>query len=153
MKQKINKKFSLTILLRECLQQFQKCLKKTQAVLCTVIKIQQELNTLSNVKNAEKFEFTKKKIEDAREAYLAGDVTKANDILTAANIQQYGIQANATQYFADSTTPVAPSDPASPVTASGLTQQQEDRIQAVMRTNPTKSRAEVIEAMQKEGKL
>ena len=104
-------------------------------------------------RDAEKFEFTKKKIEDAREAYLAGDVTKANDILTAANIQQYGIQANATQYFADSTTPVAPSDPASPVTASGLTQQQEDRIQAVMRTNPTKSRAEVIEAMQKEGKL
>jgi hypothetical protein len=113
-------------------------------------------------RETQKFEFTKKKIEDAREAYLAGDVTKANDILASAEIKQYGYQADAAQYFADSTppgtppasiTPVTPSDPASPVTDSGLTQQQEDRIQAVMRTNPTKSRAEVIEAMQKKGKL
>ena len=104
-------------------------------------------------RDAEKFEFTKKKIEDAREAYLAGDVTKANDILTAANIQQYGIQANATQYFADSTTPVAPSDPASPVTASGLTEQQEANIQKVLAANPGSKRADVIEAMQKKGKL
>ena len=65
------------------------------------------------------FEFTKKKIEEAREAYLAGDLTKANDILTAAKVQQYGIQANATQYFADST----PSG-----TGSGLTPQQEANI-------------------------
>jgi len=56
------------------------------------------------------FEFTKKKIEEAREAYLAGDLTKANDILTAAKVQQYGIQANATQYF------------------GGLTEQQEANI-------------------------
>ena len=50
------------------------------------------------------FVFTKKKIEEAREAYKAGDVTKANDILTAANIQQYGVEANATEYFKDSDT-------------------------------------------------
>tara|TARA_R110002153_G_scaffold79981_2_gene203698 strand:- start:449 stop:2407 length:1959 start_codon:yes stop_codon:yes gene_type:complete len=77
---------------------------------------------------AQEFEFTKKKIEDAREAYLAGDVTKANDILASADIKQYGYQANAAQYFADSTPPVTPSDPASPVTASGLTEQQEANI-------------------------
>jgi len=102
-------------------------------------------------REAEKFEFTKKKIEDARKAYEEGDLTKSNDILAAANIQQYGIQANATQYFADSTPQVTP--PAPQVTGSGLTQQQEARINLVMGTNPTRSRAEVIEAMQKEGKL
>ena len=77
-------------------------------------------------REAQKFEFTKKKIEDARKAYEEGDLTKSNDILAAANIQQYGIQANATQYFADSTPQVTP--PAPPVTGSGLTQQQEDNI-------------------------
>ena len=102
-------------------------------------------------REAQKFEFTKKKIEDARKAYEEGDLTKSNDILAAANIQQYGIQANATQYFADSTPQVTP--PAPQVTGSGLTQQQEARINLVMGTNPTRSRAEVIEAMQKEGKL
>jgi len=111
-------------------------------------------------REAQKFEFTKKKIEDARKAYEEGDLTKSNDILAAANIQQYGIQANATQYFADSTPqrtppapPVTPSDPAPPVTGSGLTPQQEARINLVMGTNPTRSRAEVIEAMQTQGKL
>ena len=102
-------------------------------------------------REAQKFEFTKKKIEDARKAYEEGDLTKSNDILAAANIQQYGIQANATQYFADSTPQVTP--PAPPVTGSGLTQQQEDNINLVMGTNPTRSRAEVIEAMQTQGKL
>ena len=102
-------------------------------------------------RDAEKFEFTKKKIEDARKAYEEGDLTKSNDILAAANIQQYGIQANATQYFADSTPQVTP--PAPQVTGSGLTQQQEARINLVMGTNPTRSRAEVIEAMQTQGKL
>ena len=113
-------------------------------------------------RDEEQFEFKMAKKNEAKEAYLAGDLTKANDILAAAEIKQYGYQANAAELFKDlapqgtppaSTTPVTPSDPASPVTDSGLTQQQEDRIQAVMRTNPTKSRAEVIEAMQKKGKL
>ena len=63
------------------------------------------------------FVFTKKKIEEAREAYKAGDVTKANDILTAANIQQYGAEANATEYFKDSDTSG---------TGGGLTQQQQE---------------------------
>ena len=63
------------------------------------------------------FVFTKKKIEEAREAYKAGDVTKANDILTAANIQQYGVEANATEYFKDSDTSG---------TGGGLTQQQQE---------------------------
>ena len=63
------------------------------------------------------FAFTKKKIEEAREAYKAGDVTKANDILTAANIQQYGVEANATEYFKDSDTQG---------TGGSLTQQQQE---------------------------
>ena len=63
------------------------------------------------------FVFTKKKIEEAREAYKAGDVTKANDILTAANIQQYGVEANATEYFKDSDTQG---------TGGSLTQQQQE---------------------------
>jgi hypothetical protein len=62
------------------------------------------------------FAFTKKKIEEARAAYKAGDVTKANDILTAANIQQYGVEANATEYFKDSDTQG---------TGGSLTQQQQ----------------------------
>ena len=63
------------------------------------------------------FVFTKKKIEEARKAYKAGDVTKANDILTAANIQQYGVEANATEYFKDSDTQG---------TGGSLTQQQQE---------------------------
>ena len=102
-------------------------------------------------REAQQFEFKKEKIEAAREAYLAGDLTKANDIITAAEIQKDGFDTNATEFFKDLAPQGTP--PASQVTGSGLTQQQEDRIQAVMRTNPTKSRAEVIEAMQKKGKL
>jgi hypothetical protein len=56
------------------------------------------------------FEFTSQKIQEARDAYLAGDLTKANDILIAAEIKQYGVNATADQFFA------------------GLTQQQEANI-------------------------
>jgi len=86
------------------------------------------------------FEFTKEKIAEAREAYKAGDVDKANDILTAARIQQYGTQATADEYF-------------NPVKDSRFTQQQEIRIRAVMGANPGSSREDVIKAMQEEGEL
>ena len=68
-------------------------------------------------REAQKFEFTSQKIKEAREAYLAGDVTKANDILTSAEIKQYGTDATADEFFAGST----PS-----ATNSGLTQQQQE---------------------------
>ena len=71
-------------------------------------------------RETQKFEFTKKKIEDAREAYLAGDLTKANDILAAAEIKQYGYQANAAELFKDLApqgTPPASTTPGSTSTA------------------------------------
>jgi|5_EtaG_2_1085323.scaffolds.fasta_scaffold02703_4 hypothetical protein len=61
-------------------------------------------------REVQKFEFTKKKIEEAREAFEAGNLTKANDILTAAEIQKNGFDVTASEYF------------------GGLTQQQEVNI-------------------------
>jgi hypothetical protein len=98
------------------------------------------------------FEFTSQKINEAREAYLAGDLTKANDILTAAEIKQYGVQANADQFFASSTPQVTPADPTVAVAASGLTQQQEDGIQRVMADNEM-TREDAIKALKEAGKL
>ena len=98
------------------------------------------------------FEFTSQKIQEARDAYLAGDLTKANDILTAAEIKQYGVQANADQFFAGFTPQVTPDDPTVPVTSSGLTQQQETGIQRVMADNEM-TREEAIKALKEAGKL
>ena len=61
-----------------------------------------------STKKMKDFEFTSQKIQEARDAYLAGDLTKANDILIAAEIKQYGVNATADQFFA------------------GLTQQQQE---------------------------
>ena len=99
------------------------------------------------------FVFALEQIDKARKAYQAGDIDKANDIITAAGIQKNGFDVTASEYFGDATTPVTPSDSASPVTASGLTEQQEANIQKVLAANPGSKRADVIEAMQKKGKL
>ena len=97
-----------------------------------------------STKKMKDFEFTSQKIKEAREAYLAGDLTKANDIITAAEIQKDGFATNATEYFKDSITP-----PASKVTDSGLTQQQiEAGIQRVMADNKI-TREEAIKALEK----
>ena len=96
-----------------------------------------------STKKMKDFEFTSQKIKEAREAYLAGDVTKANDILISAEIKQYGTDATADQFFAGST----PS-----VTDSGLTQQQESGIQNVMATNKI-TREDAIKALKEAGKL
>ena len=90
------------------------------------------------------FVFALEQIDKAREAFAAGDTDKANDIFTAAGIQKNGFDVTASEYFGGS----APS-----VTDSGLTEQQEANIQKVLAANPGSKRAEVIEAMQKEGKL
>ena len=96
------------------------------------------------------FEFTLDQIDKARKAYLAGDVARANDILTAAEIKKNGIDVKANEYFSDFTPQVIPSDPASQVTASGLTQQQiEAGIQRVMADNKI-TREEAIKALEKE---
>jgi len=100
-----------------------------------------------STKKMKDFEFTSQKIKEAREAYLAGDLTKANDIITAAEIQKDGFATNATEYFKDSITP-----PASQVTDSGLTQQQESGIQNVMATNGI-TREDAIKALKEAGKL
>jgi len=65
------------------------------------------------------FVFALEQIDKARKAYQAGDVNKANDIITAAGIQKNGFDVTASEYFGGS----APS-----VTDSGLTQQQEADI-------------------------
>jgi hypothetical protein len=54
------------------------------------------------------FEFTLDQIDKAREAYSAGDVPRANDILTAAGIQKNGIDVTANEYFGDFTPPPPP---------------------------------------------
>jgi hypothetical protein len=54
------------------------------------------------------FEFTLDQIDKAREAYSAGDVARANDILTAAGIQKNGIDVTANEYFGDFTPPPPP---------------------------------------------
>ena len=56
------------------------------------------------------FVFTLEQIDKAREAFAAGDVDKANDIITAAGIQKNGFDVTASEYF------------------GGLTQQQEANI-------------------------
>ncbi len=98
------------------------------------------------------FVFALEQIDKARQAFAAGDVDKANDIITAAGIQKNGFDVTASEYFGDATTPVTPSDPASPVTASGLTQQQEAGIQRVMADNEI-TREEAIKALKKSGQL
>jgi hypothetical protein len=98
------------------------------------------------------FVFTLEQIDKAREAFAAGDVDKANDIITAAGIQKNGFDVTASEYFGDATTSVTPPDPASPVTASGLTQQQEAGIQRVMADNEI-TREEAIKALKKSGQL
>jgi hypothetical protein len=90
------------------------------------------------------FVFALEQIDKARKAYQAGDIDKANDIITAAGIQKNGFDVTASEYFGGS----APSG-----TASGLTEQQEANIQKVLAANPGSKRADVIEAMQKKGKL
>ena len=98
------------------------------------------------------FVFALEQIDKARQAFAAGDVDKANDIITAAGIQKNGFDVTASEYFGDATTPVTPSDSASPVTASGLTQQQEAGIQRVMADNEI-TREEAIKALKKSGQL
>ena len=98
------------------------------------------------------FEFTLDQIDKAREAYSAGDVDRANDILTAAGIQKNGIDVTANEYFGDFTPPPPPGS-TSQVTDSGFTQQQEANIQKVLAANPNSTRADVVEAMEKAGKL
>ncbi len=98
------------------------------------------------------FVFALEQIDKARKAYQAGDIDKANDIITAAGIQKNGFDVTASEYFGDATTPVTPSDPASTVTASGLTQQQEAGIQRVMADNEI-TREEAIKALKKSGQL
>ena len=93
------------------------------------------------------YEFALEQIDKARKAYQAGDIDKANDIFTAAEIQKDGFATNATEYFKDSITP-----PASKVTDSGLTQQQESGIQNVMATNKI-TREDAIKALKEAGKL
>jgi hypothetical protein len=93
------------------------------------------------------YEFALEQIDKARKAYQAGDIDKANDIFTAAEIQKDGFATNATEYFKDSITP-----PASKVTDSGLTQQQESGIQNVMATNEI-TREDAIKALKEAGKL
>ena len=93
------------------------------------------------------YEFALEQIDKARKAYQAGDIDKANDIFTAAEIQKDGFATNATEYFKDSITP-----PASQVTDSGLTQQQESGIQNVMATNGI-TREDAIKALKEAGKL
>ena len=56
------------------------------------------------------FVFTLEQIDKAREAFAAGDVNKANDIITAAGIQKNGFDVTASEYF------------------GGLTEQQEANI-------------------------
>jgi len=96
-------------------------------------------------------------IADAEEDYLSGDperIKRAERTITALDIKNdFGGQLSAKDYFSGSTTPVTPSDPNSQVTASGLTQQQEENIQKVIAANPGSKREEVIEAMRKESKL
>ena len=65
------------------------------------------------------FVFTLEQIDKAREAFAAGDVDKANDIITAAGIQKNGFDVTASEYFGGS----APS-----VNDSELTEQQEANI-------------------------
>ena len=98
------------------------------------------------------FVFTLEQIDKAREAFAAGDVDKANDIITAAGIQKNGFDVTASEYFGDATTPVTPADPTVPVTGSGLTQQQEAGIQRVMADNEI-TREEAIKALKKSGQL
>ena len=93
------------------------------------------------------YAFALEQIDKARKAYQAGDIDKANDIFTAAEIQKDGFATNATEYFKDSITP-----PASKVTDSGLTQQQESGIQNVMATNKI-TREDAIKALKEAGKL
>ena len=88
---------------------------------------------------------------DAEEDYLSGDperMKRAERTITALDIKKdFGGQLSAKDYFEPN------SDDNSQVTASGLTQQQEENIQKVIAANPGSKRAEVIEAMRKEGKL
>jgi hypothetical protein len=99
------------------------------------------------------FEFTLDQIDKAREAYSAGDVDRANDILTAAGIQKNGIDVTANEYFGDFSTQVPPAGSTPQVTDTGFTQQQEANIQKVLAANPNSTRADVVEAMEKAGKL
>jgi len=99
------------------------------------------------------FEFTLDQIDKAREAYSAGDVDRANDILTAAGIQKNGIDVTANEYFGDLDPQVTPPVPTTQATDTGFTQQQEANIQKVLAANPNSTRADVVEAMEKAGKL
>jgi hypothetical protein len=99
------------------------------------------------------FEFTLDQIDKAREAYSAGDVARANDILTAAGIQKNGIDVTANEYFGDFSPQVPPAGSTPQVTDTGFTQQQEANIQKVLAANPNSTRADVVEAMEKAGKL
>ena len=99
------------------------------------------------------FEFTLDQIDKAREAYSAGDVARANDILTAAGIQKNGIDVTANEYFGDLDPQVTPPVPTTQATDTGFTQQQEANIQKVLAANPNSTRADVVGAMEKAGKL
>jgi hypothetical protein len=58
--------------------------------------------------NMKDFVFTLEQIDKAREAYSAGDVARANDILTAAGIQKNGIDVTANEYFGNFSPQVPP---------------------------------------------
>ena len=93
----------------------------------------------------------------ARKDYLSGDperMARAKIQVLAANMKgEFGAQLTAKDLFKpDANNNPNPSDPNSQVTDGGLTQQEEN-IQKVIAANPGSKRAEVIEAMQKKGKL
>ena len=98
------------------------------------------------------FEFTLDQIDKAREAYSAGDVDRANDILTAAGIQKNGIDVTANEYFGDLNSQVTPAVPTPQATDSGFTPKQEAGIQRVMADNKI-TREEAVKALKESGQL
>ena len=101
----------------------------------------------SSTADMKDFDASLKQIENAREAYFAGDINKANDIFTAANITRNGLSVSPSEYFEESITPPAPQ-----VTDTGFTQQQEAGIQRVMDDNKI-TREEAVKALKESGQL
>jgi len=94
------------------------------------------------------FEFTLDQIDKAREAYSAGNVDRANDILTAAGIQKNGIDVTANEYFGDLDSQVTPSDSTPQVTVtqfdpSQLTGQDREAYNFAI-NNPNDERSQKI---------
>ena len=56
----------------------------------------------SSTAEKKNFDASLKQIENAREAYFAGDINKANDIFTAANITRNGLSVSPSEYFEES---------------------------------------------------